>query len=106
MEAVLIYSTWPDDVQARACAETLINEHAAACATLLPSALSVYRWQGAVEASRECVMLAKTTAARAEAARDLILKVHPYELPCVTVLRIDSDLSHANFLAWLARETT
>jgi periplasmic divalent cation tolerance protein len=105
MDTVLIYSTWPDDAQAMACAEALIHARAAACATVLPGAVSVYRWQGAVENAAERIMPVKTSAARAEAARDLILSLHPYEVPCVTTLRIDAALSHAPYLAWVAGET-
>jgi periplasmic divalent cation tolerance protein len=105
MDTVLIYSTWPDEAQAKACAAALVEARAAACATVLPGATSTYRWEGAIETAAEAVLLAKTGVASAAAARDLILARHPYELPCILTLRCDTELSHAPYLAWTRGET-
>jgi periplasmic divalent cation tolerance protein len=104
MDVVMVYSTWPDVDSARSCGETLIERRKAACATILPGATSVYRWQGKVESANEAVLLVKTSASRAIEARDAIIASHPYELPCVTVFRIEGALSHAPFLNWISAE--
>jgi periplasmic divalent cation tolerance protein len=105
MDTILLYTPGPDQAAARACAESLVETRAAACATLLPGAMSIYRWKGAVETATETVLLAKTSAASAKAARDLIAARHPYDTPCITALQIMTDLSHAPYLAWVAQET-
>lgn len=104
MDVVMLYSTWPDVDSARACGEALIRERKAACATILPGATSVYRWQGEIESASETVLLVKTSAARATEARDAILAHHSYELPCVTAFRIERELSHAPFASWISAE--
>jgi len=68
-------------------------------------ARSLFRWDGDIQAEAEVLMFAKTTAAGAAAARDLILRLHPYEVPCLTVLPIRPEGSNPAFLDWVAQET-
>ena len=49
-------------------------------------------------------MFAKTTAQSAAAARELMLKLHPYDLPCITALSVLASESSPAFLAWVASE--
>lgn len=105
MDAVLIYSTWPDAASAEACAQVLIAERAAACATCLPGGTSIYRWEGRIERANEAVLLVKTRRDKADDAKAIILSQHCYDLPCVLVATLDSSLSHGDFLAWIASET-
>jgi periplasmic divalent cation tolerance protein len=106
MAARLIYSTWPDEPSAAACAQALIERRLAACVTLLPTARSFYRWEDSIQDSSEVVMLAKTDLVRAEPARDAILARHPHDLPCVLAVEIDGAASNLEFLQWIATETT
>lgn len=105
MAARLIYSTWPDEAQAEACAATLIERRLAACVTILPGARSVFRWNGAVERQQEAVMLAKTAADRAGALRDALREAHPYEVPCILAFDVNDGESNQDFLQWAAAET-
>lgn len=105
MAAQLIYSTWPDDERASACARALIEQRLAACVTILPGALSTYRWEEKIQQEREVVMLAKTDATRAVALRDAILAAHPYNLPCILSVQLESTASNIAFLHWVASET-
>lgn len=105
MAARLIYSTWPDEAQAEACAATLIERRLAACVTILPGARSVFRWNGAVERQQEAVMLAKTAADRAGALRDALREAHPYEVPCILAFEVNDGESNQDFLQWAAAET-
>lgn len=105
MAARLIYSTWPDEAQAEACAATLIERRLAACVTILPGARSVFRWNGAVERQHEVVMFAKTADDRASALRDALRAAHPYETPCILAFDVNPSDSNADFLQWAAAET-
>jgi periplasmic divalent cation tolerance protein len=106
MDALMLYSTWPDRESAENAARALIEAHLAGCVTLLPQAVSFYRWEGEIQADQEVVMLAKTTAERVRAAREAILARHPYDLPCVLALNIDPASSHSPYLKWLAHDTS
>jgi periplasmic divalent cation tolerance protein len=105
MEAVILYTTWPDAETARTCAAAAVEAGVCACANILGPMTSVYRWAGAIETAAEIPVLFKTTAARAEACKALILERHPYDLPCVVALPISPAGSHPDYLAWIGHET-
>lgn len=101
MDALILYSTWPDRETAETAARRLIEADLAGCVTLLPQAHSFYRWEGEIQADAEVLMLAKMTAAQAGPARAALLAAHPYDLPCILALPIDNGASHAGYVAWL-----
>ncbi len=106
MDVVSLYSTWPDQKSAAAAGEALVAERLAACVNILPGAVSIYRWEGRVQREAEVVMLIKTSAAKAAAARDAVLRRHPYGTPCLLHLHIMPENSAPAFLDWVAAETT
>ncbi|NWG53848.1 MAG: divalent-cation tolerance protein CutA [Hydrogenophilaceae bacterium] len=105
MELVMLYSTWPDEGSASACAEALIAQRLAACVTVIPAAQSHYCWEGEREWTREHPMLVKTSKDRAQAARDLIVAMHPYDLASVIGFTVNSEISHAPYLDWAFAST-
>ncbi len=106
MDAVTLYSTWPTLDSAAAAARTLVEQRLIACANILPGAVSVFRWEGEVQREDEVLMFAKTSARRATEARDAIIKLHPYSVPCVTAFAIVETASASAFLDWIAKETS
>ncbi|MEX0643738.1 MAG: divalent-cation tolerance protein CutA [Parvularculaceae bacterium] len=100
-----LYTTAPDAKSADEIARALIERRLAACVNVIPGMTSTYRWKGKIEATAEIVLIVKTTAAVAPAARDLILELHPYDTPCVVALPILESASNQAFLDWIAAET-
>jgi periplasmic divalent cation tolerance protein len=49
----------------------------------------LYDWKGAREEAAEAVLIAKTTAAIAPRARELIEREHPYDVPAILTLPLD-----------------
>jgi periplasmic divalent cation tolerance protein len=96
---VLLYSPCPDLEVAKRIGNALLNGRLAGCINILPRMVSLYDWDGAREETEEVVMLAKTSAARAEKARDFIAREHPYEVPAVLTLPL-SDVNPA-YREWL-----
>jgi len=101
----LLYTTWPDTASAQAAARTLLEERQIACANILGQAQSIYRWQGKVETAQEIIVLFKTSAAKADAARTRIAALHPYDEPAILDLAVRSEGSSSAFLRWIAEET-
>ncbi len=99
----LIYSPWPDVMSATDAARVLVEAGACACVNILPGMTSVYRWNGQVQQDSECAMLVKVTASALEAARERLEALHPYETPCVLVVR-DVSVNPA-FAQWAAAQT-
>lgn len=87
--------------QAERLGRALVEERLAACATLLPAAHSIYRWEGRIESSDECLLLLKTAADRLPALEARLHELHSYQTPEFLVLAAEAG-SHA-YLAWLSR---
>jgi periplasmic divalent cation tolerance protein len=97
---VLIYATYPDPETAEAQGRALVEEGLAACVNILPGMISVYRWEGAVERGRECVMIVKTRAALADRAIAAAKARHPYTTPAFLVLAVEGGF--LPYLDWIA----
>lgn len=98
----LALTTCADQGSAEALAETLLEQHLAACVTILPGARSLYRWQGRVEYEAELVLLIKTRTDRFEALRACLLEHHPYELPELIAVPIESG--SPAYLNWINQQ--
>jgi periplasmic divalent cation tolerance protein len=98
-ESILVLSTFPDADSARRAARALIEEKLAACANLIPQIESVYRWKGAIETSSEVLLLIKSNVWKFQPLEAKIRELHPYEVPEIISLRIDSG--SADYLRWI-----
>ena len=84
---------------ARTLGRCLVEEHLAACATVIPAIESIYHWQGAIEESKEVLLLLKTVDCKLTALEARLNELHPYQTPEFLVLFIDSVGS--KYLQWL-----
>jgi len=103
MPVFLILSACPDADTAQRLARTLVEERLAACVSLLPGAVSTYRWQGQVEQAAEVQLLAKTSADRRDALMARLAELHPYELP--EILAVETAAGLPAYLDWVMAET-
>ena len=94
---VLTTAATPDE--ATRLGRTLVEERLAACATVIPGAQSIYRWQGEVETATETVLLLKTAPQQLEPLEARLLELHSYQTPEFLVLKVESG-SHG-YLEWL-----
>jgi periplasmic divalent cation tolerance protein len=99
-EIRVVFIAWPDAEKARAAAEALVAEKLAACANLIPSVESIYRWEGKVERAGEVLMIAKTTAARYASLEARLRALHSYEVPEIAALPVSDGLPA--YLRWVA----
>ncbi|MFN7781600.1 MAG: divalent-cation tolerance protein CutA [Lysobacterales bacterium] len=95
----LVLTTAPDPLVAEAIARALVEAQLAACVSLLPGVTSVYRWQGEVETTREVQLLIKTRASTLPALMSEITRLHPYALPELVAIPIESGLPA--YLDWV-----
>jgi periplasmic divalent cation tolerance protein len=98
----IVLTTLPSRDAAQTIARTLVEERLAACVQLVDGLLSIYRWEGRVEESAECQLVAKTTPAAAGALVDCLRRLHPYDVP--EILSLDATASEA-YAAWVDAET-
>lgn len=99
--ARVVLVTLPDEASAEALVERLVAEAVVACGSIVPGVTSIYRWQGAVERTREALVVFKTTAAGAERVVRRVPELHPYEVPEVLVLPVEAG--HGPYLDWVAQ---
>jgi periplasmic divalent cation tolerance protein len=102
-KAVLIYATYPDPITAEAEGRALLETGLAACVNILPGMVSLYRWEGALERSGECVMIIKTRSVLADAAIAVAKGRHPYTTPSFLILRVEGG--SADYLDWIVAST-
>jgi periplasmic divalent cation tolerance protein len=103
MSITLAYITFPDVTTARSVMHELLERQWIACANMLPGAVSLYRWQGKVEETSECVVVVKTQAEHLEAVVNHIKEKHPYQIPCILALPVHEG--NPQFLQWVIDET-
>lgn len=101
--SVVVLTTWPVDADVCDVGRTLVNEHLAACVTVLDESTAIYRWQGQICEDRERPVLIKTVAERLEALEARVRGLHPYDVPEFLVLPASGG--SPAYLAWM-RECT
>ena len=99
----LVFCSCPDPDTAQRLATTLVQERLAACVSVLPAMVSVYRWQGAVERADEVLLLIKTSRDRYPALEARLRALHPYELPALVA--VESAAGLPAYLQWVVAST-
>jgi periplasmic divalent cation tolerance protein len=96
----VILMTTPKGRKAEALAKALVTERLAACVNIVPGAVSYYRWQGKLCRDAECLLVAKTSAAKLPALERWVASHHPYTVPEVLALKVEAG--SRLYLRWLA----
>lgn len=100
----LVLTTCGTKEQAQLIAHALVNKRLIACATLLPNAQSIYRWEGNIVDEAETVLLMKTAAERLGELEKELLALHPYRVPEFIVL--EPGHVGASYAQWLLGEVS
>ena len=99
-DKLIVLTTAGSETEARKMAQTLVERRLAACVNIIPRIQSVYRWEGKVEETEECLLLIKTVKAREDQVRTAIRELHTYDLPECIAIPIESG--SAEYLKWLS----
>jgi len=95
----IVLCSCPDSETATNIAEYLVANKLAACVNVLPNVLSIYTWQGNIEQANEQLLVIKTKVDSYNDIQHAILEIHPYELPEIISVPIDTGLS--TYLNWI-----
>lgn len=98
-DVLIVLCTAPEQDAAQ-LADLLLDERLVACANLLPAVESRYLWEGRREIARETLMVLKTSAERVGDLQRRLAEAHPYEVPEILVLPVQSGLPA--YLDWVA----
>ncbi len=102
MEYVVVSTTVEGDAEADRLADAVVGERLAACVQVVPIR-STYRWQGKVEHASELLLLMKTRQTLVDSLMAFVCERHPYDLPELTVTRLDGG--SPDYLRWIEEET-
>ena len=102
-DALVVLTTLSSPDEAATFVRALLDRRLIACGTMLPGARSLYRWEGKVADEQEIVVLLKTRSARLEALQIAFRELHPYKVPELLALPVESGL--AKYVEWINDET-
>lgn len=102
-DCLIVMTNLPDRETADRIAQHLVESRLAACANILASCHSVYRWQGRVETADEIPLILKTTRATYPALESALRAAHPYDVP--EILAVPAAGGLTAYLDWVAAET-
>jgi periplasmic divalent cation tolerance protein len=97
----LVLTTLPNRDAALTLGRALVDDRLAACVQIVDGLHSIYRWEGRIDESAECQLVAKTTPEAEAALVERLRALHPYDVPEIIVL--DGTASRA-YAAWLRDE--
>lgn len=100
----VVLVTVPDVRVGRELGRQLVDEGLVACVNVVPGVRSIYRWQGKVEESDECLLVMKLRRAGVGPVRERVQALHPYDLPEVLALPVEDGSQP--YLDWVVAEST
>jgi periplasmic divalent cation tolerance protein len=102
MGATIIISTYPDKKSVLKTANAAVKKQLAACVNFT-KINSIYIWQGKMEKTEEFLAFFKTTSKATSSLKTEIKKLHPYKVPEIAVIKINSI--NKSYFDWLVQST-
>ncbi len=96
---ITVFCTVPDEKTAETIAYALIESRLAACCNIIPGLRSIYFWQGKVQDDAELLLVIKSKKEVFSSLKEKIKSLHPYEVPEILALPVDSG--NSEYLKWL-----
>ena len=100
---IAVYTTLPNEIDARKIGRELVEEKLAACVNIFPGMVSIYRWQDSIETGSEAAMLIKARNDMSEQLLTALAAKHPYSVPAIIVFK--PQYVAAPYLEWLFAQT-
>ena len=98
IERYVVFITAANEEEAAGIATALVAEGLAKCVNIVKDIRSIYFWQGKVEDSPECLMIAKTQKAGFPALVERVKALHSYSVPEIIALPIVEG--SGDYLKW------
>ena len=95
----LVYVTTDSIENAKNIAKILVNEHLAACCSIISNVTSIFGWQNSIQESHEYVLMIKTSADKLETMQNRITELHDYDVPEIIATQITEG--YLPYLKWM-----
>jgi periplasmic divalent cation tolerance protein len=102
-EYIIVLVTAPNEEDAGRIGRALVEERLAACANIIRSIRSIYRWEGRIEDEQEALMIVKTKKELFQRVKERVIALHTYSVPEIIALPIVSGSEP--YLNWIQQET-
>lgn len=102
MKMLVIYTVMENEERAKRLGRMLLAANLCACVNMIPSMRSMYRWEGKIEESEECILLIKTLPAAYVQIEEIIKREHSYEIPAIFAL--EPERVEGDFKNWLENQ--
>ena len=99
----LMYVTCSKLDEAKEIAKTLVEEKLAACVSIIPDIISVYRWDGKVHQEGEVLLKIKTRESLFTEVSEKIMELHSATLP--EIISVEIQDATDDYKKWLFDET-
>ncbi len=97
-DVIIVFSTYPDERTASKIARKIVESKLAACANIT-EIRSLYWWKDKIEDSKEYLTIFKSTSRKAKILKEAIAKSHPYEIPEIVEIKMNSVSD--SYLRWM-----
>jgi len=96
---VVILVTAANSQEAKTISESLVEQKLIACANIIPSVQSIFRWQGKLESSDEALLIMKSKASHFNNIVAAVKAMHSYDVPEIISLPIAEG--NPDYLKWI-----
>ena len=103
LEPIIVLVTCGSEEEALKIANTLVEDHLAACVNLVSPIRSIYRWEGKVWDEKEWLLIIKTQKQRFGEVEKKVKSLHSYSVPEIISLPIIEGSS--SYLNWIKENT-
>uniref|UniRef100_UPI0031384A2C T33-18.2 : A n=1 Tax=synthetic construct TaxID=32630 RepID=UPI0031384A2C len=98
MSLILVYSTFPNLLEAKLIGLKLLKKRLIACFNAF-EITSAYWEKGRIRTRREWAAIFKTTEEKEKELYEELRKLHPYETPAIFTLKVENVLTE--YMNWL-----
>ena len=100
---LIVLNTCPGSITAKQIAQDLVANNLAACVNIIPEIHSYFKWGNTIKNEEEYLLVIKTTVDAYPRVQKKILSLHPYELPEIIAVPIDTGFE--GYLNWINLST-
>ncbi len=90
MDFIIVYVTHENQEEASKVINHLLDKQLIACANTFPIT-SFFFWNNEINNENEVVSILKTKTSNRETLKNEILKVHPYDTPCIIKFDVEAN---------------
>ena len=103
LEPIIVLVTCGSEEEALKIANTLVEDHLAACVNLVSPIRSIYRWEGKIWDEKEWLLVIKTQKHRFGEVEKKVKSLHSYTVPEIISLPIIEGST--SYLNWIKENT-